>query len=229
MEHVQSTHGTWSVNTRNTVSQHTEHGQSTLGTRSVNTRNTVIQHSEQGQSTHGTRSVNTQLTVSQHREPGQSTHETVSSQHTKQSQPAHGTRSVNTWNSQRTKQSFNTRNTVSQHTKRSVNTRNTASQRYPPRDPRSVTHPPGISSFLRREVALSTVVGFVEAEHVAGGVVEEPHGVVHPVSPPPHHGHPPPLVQRVGAVALVVVEGGLVPVVPAGRVLSVCQPSYSFF
>ena len=48
-----------------------------------------------------------------------------------------------------------------------------------------MTHPPGISSFLRREyVALSTVVGFVEAEHVAGGVVVEPHGVVHPVSPP---------------------------------------------
>ena len=73
------------------------------------------------------------------------------------------------------------------------------------------------------------MVGFVEAEHVAGGVVAEPHGVVHPVSPPPHHGYPSPLVQRVGAVALVVVEGGLVPVVPAGCVVSLCQPSYSSF
>ena len=130
----------------------------------------VNQHMEHGQSTYGIRSINTRNGFSQHM---------------KQIQPAHVTRSVSTWNSQHTKQSFNTQKTVSQHTKQSVNTQNTASQCYPPRDPRSVTHPPGISSFLRRQyVALSTVVGFVEAEHVAGGVVAEPHGLVHPVSPP---------------------------------------------
>ena len=155
-EYGQSTHGTRSVNTRNTVSQYTEHGQSTHRTRSVSTRNTVNHHTKRFQSAHETESASTRNTVSQHME--QSTLEIVS-QPAVHCQLTHSTRS------------FNTRNTVSEH--------------YPPRDPRSVTHPPGISSFLRRQyVALPTVVGFVEAEHITGGVVAEPHGVVHPVSPP---------------------------------------------
>ena len=127
---------------------------------------------EHSQPTHSSRSVNPQYTVSQHTKQSVNPQYTVS-QHTVHGHSAHGTRLVST------------RNKISQHTKQSVNTQNTASQHYPPRDPRSVTHPPGISSFLRRQyVALSTVVGFVEAEHVAGGVVAEPHGIVHPVSPP---------------------------------------------
>ena len=71
------------------------------------------------------------------------------------------------------------------------------------------------------------MVGFVEAEDVAGGVIAEPYGVVHPVSPPPYHGHPVPLVHRVGAVALVVVVRGLIPVVPARRAGDASQPFYA--
>jgi hypothetical protein len=67
---------------------------------------------------------------------------------------------------------------------------------------------------LWTEVALSAVVGFVEAQDVVGGVVVEVEGEVNPVPPPPHHGHPVAGVEGVGAVVAVMVVRGLAPVVP---------------